>query len=38
MGAAGRAEVKRTLDEHAVLGRWQDAFDRADRRFVARTR
>lgn len=36
MGAAGRADVKRTLDEDAVLGRWQDAFDWADRRFAAR--
>ncbi len=37
MGEAGRADVKRTLDEDAVLATWLGAFQRADRRFAART-
>lgn len=38
MGAAGRADVKRNLDEDAVLSTWQAAFDWADGRFDARNR
>lgn len=36
MGAAGRADVKRTLDEDAVIADWQASFDWADERFAAR--
>lgn len=36
MGAEGRADVKRTLDEDAVVATWQKSFDHADERFTAR--
>lgn len=36
LGEAGREDVKSTLDEEAVLARWQEAFGWADQRFSAR--